>query len=260
MPEHPFTDFKSKCLCVLQFCVIDNITMFIMIFRSQIVCNFLSSLTSMIVAKNVQDNKSLDRNMIPYKTVYDVLKCETKVLYECDPDYSDRNDKETRRLFDKSCQPIMANNPCSKSEDGGDDWIWKGLGIAAGVGLFLYLLYECINFWRKEYNTEFIAKEAYKAEKFRQKYEKEYIRAVYDHEVDIQDKQYFTNAPKQTSENGEAQPIKKQENVKIPKKDLKKNQKENQFTNINKTNNFINTKFLDYINFWITSNNNFNNK
>ncbi|XP_075678301.1 uncharacterized protein LOC142645600 [Dermatophagoides pteronyssinus] len=225
----------------------------------------------MIVAENVQDKKSLDRNMIPYKTVYgvpskckgtsdlqtteenyrtcqmnaiekwkielqhyyteswnfccfvyDVLKCETKVLYECDADYSDSNDKETRRLFDKSCQPIMANKPCSKSEGGGGDWIWKGLGIAAGVGLFLGLLYDCINFWRNEYNPKLIAKEAYKAEKFRQKYEKEYIRAVYDHEVDIQDKQYFTNAPKQTSENGEAQPIKKQENVKIPQKDLKK--------------------------------------
>ncbi|XP_075678184.1 uncharacterized protein LOC113791606 [Dermatophagoides pteronyssinus] len=154
--------------------------------------------------------------------VYDVLECETKVLYECDADYSDRNDKETRRLFDKSCQPIMANNPCSKSKDGGDDWIWKGLAIGAGVGLFLYLLYSCIQFWRKEYNTEFIAKEAYKAEKFRQKYEKEYIRAVYDHEVEFQDKQYFTNAPKQTSENGEAQPIKKQETAKMSKKDLKK--------------------------------------
>ncbi|KAH9422116.1 hypothetical protein DERP_002410 [Dermatophagoides pteronyssinus] len=148
--------------------------------------------------------------------VYDVLKCETKVLYECDPDYSDRNDKETRRLFDKSCQPIVAKKPCGKSEDGDLEKILTGIGIAAGVGLLLYLIYECINFWRKEYNPEFIAKEAYKAEKFRQNYEKEYIRAVYDHEVDIQDKQYFTN------ENGEAQPIKKQENVKIPKKDLKK--------------------------------------
>nr|XP_027197199.1 uncharacterized protein LOC113791605 [Dermatophagoides pteronyssinus] len=117
----------------------------------------------MIVANNVQDKKSLDNNMIPYKTVYgvpkrcigrydiqttddkyricqinaigkwqitfkhyyteswnfccfvyDVLECETKVLSECDPDYSDLNDKETRRLFDKSCQPIMANDPCYK--------------------------------------------------------------------------------------------------------------------------------------------------
>ncbi|XP_075678258.1 uncharacterized protein LOC113791599 [Dermatophagoides pteronyssinus] len=225
----------------------------------------------MIVAMDVQDKKSLDRNMIPYKTVYgvprrcigisdlksthkkyrtcqvnaikkwqitlehyytdswnfccfvyDVLKCETKVLSECDENYSDRNDKETRRLFDKSCQPIMANNPCSKSEDEGDDWLLKGLAIGAGVLLFLYMLYECINFWRKEFNTELMAKKAYKAKKFQQKYDKEFIRAVYDHEVEFQDKQYFTNAPKQTSENGEAQPIKKQENVKIPQKELNK--------------------------------------
>nr|XP_027197244.1 golgin IMH1-like isoform X1 [Dermatophagoides pteronyssinus] len=67
-----------------------------------------------------------------------------------------------------------------------------------------------------------MAKEAYKAEKFRQRYEKELIRAVYDHEVDVQDKLYFTNAPKQTSEKGVAQSMKKQEIAKIPKKDLKK--------------------------------------
>ncbi|XP_075678261.1 uncharacterized protein LOC113791603 [Dermatophagoides pteronyssinus] len=225
----------------------------------------------MIVAENVQDKKSLDRNMIPYKTVYgvpskckgtsdhqtteenyrtcqinaigkwqielqhyytdswnfccfvyDVLTCETKVLYECDPGYSDSNDKETRRLFDKSCQPIMANNPCSKSEGRGDDWIWKGIAIGAGVALLLGLIYDCAQFWRKVYNTKLIAKEAYKAEKFQQKYEKEFIRAVYDHEVEFLDKQYFTNAPKQTSENGEAQPNKKQETAKMSKNDLKK--------------------------------------
>uniref|UniRef100_A0A6P6XZ28 Uncharacterized protein LOC113791652 n=1 Tax=Dermatophagoides pteronyssinus TaxID=6956 RepID=A0A6P6XZ28_DERPT len=156
--------------------------------------------------------------------VYDVLECETKVLYECDPGYSDRNDKETRRLFDKSCQPIMENETCYRTviEEKSDDTIWKVLGIGAGVALLLGLIYDCAQFWRKEYNTKLMAKKAYKAEKFQQKYEKEFIRAVYDHEVEFQDKQYFTNAPKQTSENGEAQPIKKQETAKMSNKDLKK--------------------------------------
>ncbi|XP_027197202.2 uncharacterized protein LOC113791609 [Dermatophagoides pteronyssinus] len=155
--------------------------------------------------------------------VYDVLECETKVLSECDEDYSDRNDKETRLLFDKSCQPIIANNPCGKSGGGGKDWIWKGLGIAAGVGLFLYLLYECIQFWRKEYNTELKALEAYKEEKFQKYYEKEFVRAVYDNEVDNLNKQRLTNVSVQKNENGE--PIEKQDNVKLSKKDLKKIEK-----------------------------------
>ncbi|XP_075678185.1 uncharacterized protein LOC113791607 [Dermatophagoides pteronyssinus] len=157
--------------------------------------------------------------------VYDVLECETKVLSECDEDYSDINDKETRRLFDKSCQPIMANNPCSKSEGGGKDWIWKGLGIAAGAGLLLYLIYVCVQFWRKEYNTELKALEAYKAEKFQKYYENEYVLAVYDNEVENLNKQWLTNASAQTNENGEAQPIKKQDSVKLSKKDLKKIEK-----------------------------------
>ena len=122
----------------------------------------------------------------------------------------------------------MANNPCSKSEGRGDDWIWKGIAIGAGVALLLGLIYDCAQFWRKVYNTKLIAKEAYKAEKFQQKYEKEFIRAVYDHEVEFQDTQYFTNAPKQTSENGEAQPIKKQETAKMSKNDLKKINKKRQ--------------------------------
>ncbi|XP_075678217.1 uncharacterized protein LOC113791593 [Dermatophagoides pteronyssinus] len=82
--------------------------------------------------------------------VYGVLECETKVLSECDQDYSDRNDKETRRLFDKSCQPIIANNSCGyeakiDSENKDLTWLWIVLGIgslissiAAGLGCYFY--------------------------------------------------------------------------------------------------------------------------
>ena len=171
------------------------------------------------------------------------------MLYECDPDYSDRNDKETRRLFDKSCQPIVSKKPCGKSEDGGDDWLWKGLGIAAGVGLFLYLLYECINFWRKEYNTEFIAKEAYKAEKYRKIFEKEYDLAVYDQEMDNLNKDITQNVSIQTNNNEQSQSISKQDEVKTKeklKKDLKKIEKKLK----KEIKSQIETKSKNYPSFW----------
>ncbi|KAH9422113.1 hypothetical protein DERP_002406 [Dermatophagoides pteronyssinus] len=156
--------------------------------------------------------------------VYDVLECETKVLSECDANYSDRNDKETRRLFDKSCQPIMANNPCSKSKDGGDNTIWIILGIAAGA--IITLIVGCIFFWRKQLNPESNAKKAYKAEKFQKIYEMEYARAVYDHEVDNLNNKSLQNASKQTGNNEEPQPIKKEDEVQILKKEMNKIEKE----------------------------------
>ena len=143
------------------------------------------------------------------------------MLYECDPDYSDRNDKETRRLFDKSCQPIMAKKPCSKSEDGGDNTLWIALGIAAGA--IITLIVGCIFFWRKQLNPESNAKKVYKAEKFQKIYEMEYARAVYDHEVDILNNKSLQNASKQTNNNEKPQPIKKDnDEVQILKKDMKK--------------------------------------
>ncbi|KAH9422221.1 hypothetical protein DERP_002517 [Dermatophagoides pteronyssinus] len=231
----------------------------------------------MIVAKNVHDEMSNDRIMIPYKSVYgaprkckltsdhktteekyrkcqinaidkwkitlqhyyteswdfccfvyDVLKCETKVLSECDPDYSDRNDKETRLLFDKSCQPIIINNPCNKDEDGGNAalWIAIGIGIVSGISLMILSGY-CL--WKKQLSSKVNAKKAYKAEKFQELYEKEYVRAVYDHEVDILNNKSLQNASKQTTtdKNEETKSISKQQDEIKTKEKLEKELKNN---------------------------------
>ncbi|KAH7638998.1 hypothetical protein HUG17_3031 [Dermatophagoides farinae] len=118
--------------------------------------------------------------------VYDVLNCEIKVLSICDSEYSNQNERETRRLFDKSCKPIIKNDACNID----DKDKWKEYATYAGIaiaGIFIII----IIIWggRKIYyrittTPEMKAMEAYKKEKFEQLLEMETIRTIYDQEVD----------------------------------------------------------------------------
>nr|XP_027197188.1 uncharacterized protein LOC113791594 [Dermatophagoides pteronyssinus] len=131
--------------------------------------------------------------------VYDVLECETKVLSKCDADYSDRNEKETRRLFDKSCQPIIANNLCStKSDNEGQNQIWIYILIGVGIFLTIVSIITCQYKHNQQKNLEKVAMNAYKTEKFQKTYEMESARLVYDKEVKNLDKQRLHNLSRQT--------------------------------------------------------------
>ncbi|KAH9413717.1 hypothetical protein DERP_012050 [Dermatophagoides pteronyssinus] len=131
--------------------------------------------------------------------VYEVLECETKVLYQCDQEYSDRNEKETRRLFDKSCQRIMSNNACKKAVDEGSTEIWKYVLYVIGAAITTAIsIYACVKGYKRLTITpEKKAMELYKQEKINQLYEAESIRNVYDKQVNNLDKKWYRNTSKQ---------------------------------------------------------------
>nr|XP_046920367.1 uncharacterized protein LOC124500349 [Dermatophagoides farinae] len=112
--------------------------------------------------------------------------CRSIFLSICDSEYSNQNERETRRLFDKSCKPIIKNDACNID----DKDKWKEYATYAGIaiaGIFIII----IIIWggRKIYyrittTPEMKAMEAYKKEKFEQLLEMETIRTIYDQEVD----------------------------------------------------------------------------
>uniref|UniRef100_A0A6P6YLG7 Uncharacterized protein LOC113799375 n=1 Tax=Dermatophagoides pteronyssinus TaxID=6956 RepID=A0A6P6YLG7_DERPT len=126
--------------------------------------------------------------------VYEVLECENKVLSECDLDYSDRNERDTRRLFDKSCQPIIAKNSCGKSNENETNWL-KIVGIAIAIAASVascILGIRCIyNRFKNspELKIQMEAKNAYKKDKFEELLKLELARTTYDEEVDKRDSQ-----------------------------------------------------------------------
>ncbi|XP_075678177.1 uncharacterized protein LOC142645566 [Dermatophagoides pteronyssinus] len=135
--------------------------------------------------------------------VYGVLECETKVLSKCDAEYSDRNEKETRRLFDKSCQPIIANNSCGneaniESKDEGFNKIWIYIGIGIGIFAMIVSIITCRYKQNKQNNLKKASMNAYKTKKFQKIYEMESTRLVYDKEVKDLDKQLVHNVSRQT--------------------------------------------------------------
>ncbi|KAH9420871.1 hypothetical protein DERP_001305 [Dermatophagoides pteronyssinus] len=128
--------------------------------------------------------------------VYEVLECESKVLSECDLDYSDRNERETRRLFDKSCQPILAKNSCGKSNKNETNWfqiVGIVIAIAASVVSCILGIRFIYNRFKKspELKLQMEAKNAYKKDKFEQLLKLELARTTYDEEVDKRDSQWI---------------------------------------------------------------------
>nr|XP_027205793.1 uncharacterized protein LOC113799374 [Dermatophagoides pteronyssinus] len=128
--------------------------------------------------------------------VYEVLECESKVLSECDLDYSDRNERETRRLFDKSCQPILAKNSCGNSNKNETNWfqiVGIVIAIAASVVSCILGIRYIYNRFKKspELKLQMEAKNAYKKDKFEQLLKLELARTTYDEEVDKRDSQWI---------------------------------------------------------------------
>ncbi|KAH9526270.1 hypothetical protein DERF_000371 [Dermatophagoides farinae] len=131
--------------------------------------------------------------------VYEALECEMRILSKCDIDYSDHNEKETRRLFDKSCQSIMKNNACNLSDDSDYHiYIYYGLIVIGSIGTIMSVAYGGKKIYRwlttsRETRLEMKAAKLYKKDKFNERYEREYIRAVYEEQVDDIDDELFQN-------------------------------------------------------------------
>ncbi|KAH7640717.1 hypothetical protein HUG17_8186 [Dermatophagoides farinae] len=138
--------------------------------------------------------------------VYEALQCEMRILSKCDIDYSDHNEKETRRLFDKSCQSIMKNNACNLSDDSDYHiYIYYGLIVIGSIGTITSVAYGGKKIYRwlttsRETRLEMKAAKLYKKDKFNERYEREYIRAVYEEQVDDLDDELFQNKFKQIAD------------------------------------------------------------
>ena len=138
--------------------------------------------------------------------VYEALECEMRILSKCDIDYSDHNEKETRRLFDKSCQSIMKNNACNLSDDSDYHiYIYYGLIVIGSIGTIMSVAYGGKKIYRwlttsRETRLEMKAAKLYKKDKFNERYEREYIRAVYEDQVDDLDDELFQNKFKQIAD------------------------------------------------------------
>ncbi|KAH9526268.1 hypothetical protein DERF_000369 [Dermatophagoides farinae] len=130
--------------------------------------------------------------------VYDVLHCENRALYECDSDYADNNEKETRRLFDKSCESIMMNNGCNMDGDGNNHkilvYVTTGVVVIVAIVSLTYFGWKMYSQYygkSQELKLEMNAKKAFKKEKFDRLYEIESIHKVYDNELDNMDNEWL---------------------------------------------------------------------
>ena len=157
--------------------------------------------------------------------VYEALQCEMRILSECDIDYSDHNEKETRRLFDKSCQSIMKNNACNLSDDSDYHiYIYYGLIVIGSIGTIMSVAYGGKKIYRwlttsRETRLEMKAAKLYKKDKFNERYEREYIRAVYEDQVDDLDDELFQNKFKQIADGKSTSVLKQDEKYQNFKKE-----------------------------------------